>query len=58
MTADDERAFLTFSPVLPRSDADDDSDGSNHGDDDDVDNDDTRSQWCTNTAHKKADELP
>ena len=25
---------------------------------DDVDNDDTRSQRWTNTAHKKADELP
>ena len=40
MTADEDRAFLTFSPVLPRSDVDEDSGGSNHEEYDDVDNDD------------------
>ena len=42
MTADEDRAFLTFSPVMPRCADDDDDDGDDDdsdSDDDDVDDD-------------------
>ena len=43
MTADEDRAFLTFSPVMPRCADDDDDDGddddSDSDDDDDIDDD-------------------